>query len=211
MKYINILLANALIISFYGCNDKDNMEVFGPIIPEVFIEYVDKEGNSILEKSELVQLYEKGERLNVLSVTDDKGVSFMNNEGFGIDLSIGLHTDIFEKFYLETPKMDRQYIIKYKVPRSLGESIEVGESVEELKLTFCVDGIHSEFTNAWYNGKELRLVPPELIDPDLYNPQVDPDEEAIERRKKELLYSGDTVAYVEGFVIYLILPTEREK
>jgi hypothetical protein len=211
MKALYLFLMASLISLLFGCNDDGN-GALGPIIPLVRIEYVDKEGNPILEESESIQLYENGERLDVLSVTDDKGIAIE----FGYTFDSFLHTEIFDKVFFETsiPKMDRQYVIKYKVPRSLGESIEVGESVEEIRLTFRIDGYNgysSKFTNAWYKGKELRIVPPELINPNCYNPQVEPDEEAIERTKKELLYSGDTVALMDGFYIHLILPTERVK
>ena len=198
-------------IFLFGCNkDKGNLEVFGPIYPNVSIEYVDKNGNPILQESELRQMYENGEKyFEVLSVTDDKGVSF----GFGhFGNGSAWSPDILERFDVESPKMDRHYTLKFKAPRILGES------VQELKLTFSVEGIDSKFTYASYNGEEIRhfvtadLFCPEcLVNPHVFDLEDIQNRELVEGRIKALLYNGEANAYIEGFTIYLILPVERIK
>ena len=206
MKIIKSLLFNALLVFLFGCNAKDKgyIDVPGPIIPQVNLEYVDREGNPLLQESDLKNLYEKGVHLDVLSVTDDRGVSIE----YGFDFNSVWHTRILEQFYINSPKMEKHYIIKYRVPQLLGES------VEELKLIFKVDGFDSKFTKAWYNEKEiLCFVTIDSICPEWRNPQYNVQEniEEFERRKKELLYNGDTVAYIEGDNIFLVLPVEESK
>jgi hypothetical protein len=144
MKCIKLWPFYALFAVMFGCSVIEYAPY--PIHPGFYIEYVDKEGNPVMSEEELKELYEKGERiLEVLSVTDDKGVSIEFRYGF----CACLRTSIFDKLDTRSPKMERQYTVKYKVPRILGESIE------ELNLILSVDGYSSKFTKASYNGNEL--------------------------------------------------------
>jgi len=191
MKTINILFFNALFIFLFGCNDKGNVEVFGSIIPDVAIHFVDKEGNSIS-----MEPYENKVLLDVLSVTDDKGSA--------VEFS-GLR--ILEQFSVESPQIDRQYTIKYKVPKFSGEAIE------ELKLVFSVDSINSKFTKAWYNGEEISpIITFDAICPECRNdPQYLQDNiEEIKLRIKDIIYNGEgVVAHSEGFRIFIVIPVEK--
>lgn len=146
MKCIKLWPFYALFAVMFGCSGVIDGDAAHPIAPRVYIEYVDKEGNPVMSEEELKELYEKGERiLEVLSVTDDKGVSIE----FGYDFCACLNTRILDKLDTKSPKMERQYTVKYKVPRILGESIE------ELNLILSVDGSYSKFTKVSYNGNEL--------------------------------------------------------
>ncbi|MDR0843722.1 MAG: hypothetical protein LBN71_00735, partial [Tannerella sp.] len=93
----NMLFFNALLFLLFGCNDNGTVDVPGSIIPQVSLEYVDKEGNPVMQESDLKQLYEKGERLEVLSIADDKGISI----GYAFDFNSTLHTKILEQFPFE--------------------------------------------------------------------------------------------------------------
>ena len=195
---IALVFAVSLIV-LSGCYDNGNYKYH--LAPRMGIEFVDKEGN-ILNR----ELYEKGVVLDVLSVTDDKGVSVKFSDwNFGITVSTYI-PESPEKW----PKTERQYAIKYKVPQLSGESIE------ELKLILSLDGYSSEFTKAWYNGEEIkRLATIDSICPECRNPQNLQENpnlgELIGSRMKELLYNGEANAFVNGNSIKIMLPVENVK
>ena len=189
-----------------GCYDKGNYEDYHLTL-SMGIEFVDKEGNILNE-----ELYEKGVVLDVLSVTDDKGVSvkFNFHEGLIMILEhpINLESESPEKW----PKTDWQYTVRYKVPQLIGESIE------ELKLIFSFDGYDSKFTKAWYNGKEITrfvtldsICPECMVNPHVFDLEDIQNRELVERRIKELLYNGEANAFIEGYNIELKLPVENVK
>ena len=178
-----------------GCNNNE-LATSPPIMPNIIIEYVDKEGNRI-------NLY--SDNLEIISITDEKNDSI----GFRLPDYPLLRILFNDGFSIESPKTEKQYEIKYHIPNLLGETIE------ELRLIFNVNKVYSTFTDAWYNGnKILNFVSfyslcPECINPQ-YNIQDNLNIEEFERRKKELMYNGTTAAYIEGFNIYIILPVVKD-
>ena len=205
-KGVIALVFTVSFIVLSGCNDKGTLGV-NPLTPMINIEFVDLEGNS-LNKA----LYETGVVLDVLSVTNDKGVSvkFNFHEGLIMILEhpINLESESPEKW----PKTDWQYTVRYKVPQLIGESIE------ELKLIFSFDGYDSKFTKAWYNGKEITrfvtldsICPECMVNPHVFDLEDIQNRELVERRIKELLYNGEANAFIEGHYIELKLPVEKIK
>jgi len=204
MNQIKIISIIATLFFLFGCNDHGDAGIPDPIVPEVSIEYVDREGKPIMKESELLQQYEKGIFLDIQSVTDEKDKDIEFRFGFNSEL----HVIISEMFTLESLNTARSYSIKYKYPYLLGES------VEELIVIFSVNGWDSKFTKAWYNGEKIdRFVTEAMFYPEnTIKPIPEEDLDAIkayENRRKELLYNGNTVAFIEGFSIRLILPLKN--
>jgi hypothetical protein len=197
----------ASLISFlFGCNGGDSAY---PIQMAVLIDYVDREGNVIImEGADSADSLAAPKPLEILSITNENGIPVEFGAGRDPIRRNGsyLGIEILEDFYTDSPEMDHQYSIKYKLP-------SLGESVEEIKLIFHTDGWSSEFTHAWYNNKEiLRHITNKDLYPNYYRPDKTlsaDDWKEFERREKELMYNGkDMVAYISGFDITLVLPVD---
>ena len=196
-------LVLSLIISFFifvGCDKKYEDPGVMAWVPSVFIEYVNRDGVTLV-KPDGKNIFKEKYPIENLSITKENGeiYEFRNSNCFCILI------DIFDGFRLDSlNKTLHQYNIKYQIPTLFGES------VQEVKLLYWVDGMNTKFTNAWYNNNEiLRFVTIDMIVPSYPNGITDEDVEMIERRKKELLYNGDTVALIEGSDIHLIIPIDN--
>jgi len=199
MKEIFSMFFSLFFLS--GCSSKS--EIVEVILwhPEVFIEYVNKDGSKIISSTDAQPSFIKNYPVENILITNKEGKIF---EYRIIDYPC-IHIDIWDTFNsTETKKQksEHNYIIKYKIPNLIGESFE------EIKLTYMVDKLFAEFTQVRYNENEnFRFVTEEMICPDCRESSYKPDDEKMAQRVKELLYNGDRVAYKErGRDIYIIIP-----
>jgi hypothetical protein len=197
--------ASLLLLFLFSCQNNGNIEVPEDIVPVIYLEYIDKEGNRIINETD--HLFGIENPLEVLSITDenDKPIQIGKSRVFNTST---VCFGISEIFSFESPKVERIYSVKFKFPYILEES------VEELKLIFSVNGLDSKFTNAWHNSIKIdRFVTEEMFFPQNTITPIHADDldaiTAYEKRKKELLYNGNTVAFIEGSNINLIIPINK--
>lgn len=207
-----------LLSGSYNCSG-EAPEVYS-FCPEVTIEYVDKEGDALkglLENEDVIniknQIVTDHETFEIVSITNNEGNTvklYADEVVLGYDIKRpprpAFAFGIEEIFTLKTAEMVREYTIRYKVPIVLGK-----DHVEELKLVYNVEGTSSHFSQAWYNGLEIK----NLIDGDsLFRKYLHPsaiaiDEDAIKDELDKMLYTGKPTLLISGDVARLVLPIDK--
>ena len=186
-------------------DEKDSTDADYFFSPLITIEYTDKKNNNLIknidiDKSAIQVIIKDKDIFEVVSITDTYGESFISDEvimGKGERPLIGFF--IFESFSLNSPVIERDYIVKYKIPPILGKN-----KVEELKITFSVKN-KDKFTRISYNNKDLKLVSVRSLIPDTTTNEIDWNE--VQRKIDKLLYCGEIVACIEGSSVHIIIPT----
>jgi hypothetical protein len=135
--------------------DRKNPSLPDVVFPCISLCYVDNNNNNLLSRlglddSKTHNVINDKNIFEMISIVDRQGVShetgaiiMWRNTMISFTLS-----DYYEIF---SPEEVQEYTLKYKIPPLLGK-----DHVEELKVTFNVNGTRSSFTkDIWYNKKKL--------------------------------------------------------
>jgi len=183
--------------------------------PTFIIEYFDKEGVGFKllkggqEYLDYTYEYMTFEIISFIDeITGKSALSHMDRFKEGIVDSVNRINFSFvtERFLLDSPEATRNYVLKYKEPSFMGESIE------EIKCIYHHHGgIKGIFTEVWYNGEQIPIIDFE----DIENPFITEtggiiDYDGYYNAIKETHYTGKPVVIRQAkSFLYFVLPYEK--